>query len=250
MKKLHGTVYTVAILFMVGLTACKKETAVLTLPKLSDYYPLQPGRVFTYRLDSTIIDPSLTQLDVISYLLKDSFGTTFNDNTGRLSYLVYRFITDTLNTQPWQPLSTYYITPTQHSIEVVDDNNLRFIKLIDPLQDSISWSGNSYIDTKSATSPYTYMDGWNYIYQQVNMPFTVIKGTLDSTATVLQVDATSPPGPFDPTQFQQRNYSVEVYAKGIGLVYKDFLCWTWDLNPYVGYVAYSYGIRLNLISVQ
>ncbi len=250
MKKLCSAIYIVTLFSIVGFIGCKKQTAVLNLPKLTAYYPLQVGRVLTYRLDSTVIDASNTQLIVKSYLLKDSFAGTFNDNVGRLSYLVYRYITDTLNTQPWQPLSTYYITPTEHSVEVVDDNNLRFIKLVDPIQNDITWSGNSYIDTKSANSLYQYMDGWPYTYQNVNMPFTVIKGVLDSTVTVLQVDETSPPGPFDPTQYQQRNYSLEVYANGIGLAYKDFLCWTWDLNPYVGYVAYSYGFKLNLISVQ
>jgi hypothetical protein len=238
-------------LFIAVLHGCKKETETLYLAKPADYYPLVTGKVFIYRLDSTYLDATATQLLVNSYLVEDSIGTVFNDNAGRPSYPVYRFITDTLNSAPWQALGTYYITETSQTAEVVDDNNLRFIKLKAPLNEGAAWSGNSYIDTRSATSPYQYMDGWNYTCQNVNMPFTTLKGSLDSTVTVLQVDDTSPPGPFDAASYQQRNYSLEVYAKGIGLVYKDFLHWTWQPDPPPAqYQKDSYGFRLNLIDVR
>jgi hypothetical protein len=237
--------------YIAALVSCKKQTEQLVFPTLANYTALQTGKVSVYHLDSTIIDPSATQLIVNTYLVKDSVGSTFNDNTGRLSYTVYRFITDTLNATPWKPLSTYYVTPTNDAVETVDDNNLRFISLKQPVTDGFMWSGNSYIDTKSATSNYQYMDGWAYTYQSINMPFTVIKGTVDSTVTVLQVDDTSPPGAFDPAVYQQRNYSVEVYGKGVGLIYKEFLHWTWQPTPPPAqYQSDSYGIKLNLIDIR
>jgi len=233
------------------LQGCKKQNATLNLPQLADYYPMQSGKVLIYREDSTHLDVTAMVLLVNSYLIKDSIGTVFNDNTGRPSYPIYRFITDTLSSAPWQALYTYYVTATTNNVEVVDDNNLRFIKLVEPLTDSFTWNGNSHIDTKSATSPYQYMDGWNYIYRSVNMPFTVLEGNIDSTVTILQDDNTSPPGPFDATNYQQRIYSLEVYGKGIGLIYKNFLYWTWQPQPPPAqYQTDSYGIVLNLISVQ
>ena len=252
MKRLLRNIYT-GILFIcvISLVGCKKETTELDFPKLADYSALQTGRVLIYHLDSTVIDQSDAALVVTSYLIKDSIASTFTDNTGRLSYKVFRFITDTLNKSPWQSLSTYYITPTEQSVETVDDNNLRFISLKEPVEDNFTWNGNSYIDTKSANSNYQYMDGWTYTYQNVNMPFTVLKGTIDSTISVLQVDETSPPGPFDPDVYQQRNYSLEVYAKSIGLIYKEFLHWTWQTDPQPShYDVDSYGFKLNLIDVR
>ncbi len=233
------------------LFSCKKETAHLNLPSVNDYYPLQSGRVFIYRLDSTVTPAFGTSLDVHSLLAKDSIADGFSDNLGRPSFRVYRFITDTLAAQPWQYISTYYITPTSQSVEVIDDNNLRFLKLAEPVRNDFSWSGNTYIDTRSAGSPYQYLDGWNYTYQNVNQPYTVIMGTLDSTITVFQRDETSPDAPFDPNNYQQRNYSVEVYAKGVGLIYKEFLHWTWQPTPPPAkYQDDSYGIKLNLIEVK
>ncbi len=130
----------------------------------------------------------------------------------------------------------------------MDDNNNRFIKLTEPVTEGQTWKGNSYIDARSDASTVPYLYNWDYTYQNVNMPYTVVTGTLDSTVTVLQQDNTFPAGDFDPNYYQQRNYSVEVYAKGVGLIYKDFLHWTWQTDPPPAhYEDGSYGIRLSLI---
>lgn len=231
------------------LLSCSKQIETLNLPALADYYPLQTGKVFIYRLDSSLIPISgVSELEIKSYHARDSIADTIRDNLNRLSYRVYRSITDTLETQPWRTIASFYITPEEHTVEVMDENNLRFIKLKQPLRNDFSWMGNSYIDTRSATSPYQYMDGWNYFYQNVASSYTVLNGTLPNTITILQQDETSPPGDFDPNNYQQRNYSVEVYALGIGLVYKEFLHRTWQVTPPPAkFDNDSYGIKLNLI---
>jgi hypothetical protein len=233
------------------LAGCSKQSAEISFPALNDYYPLQTGRVLVYRLDSSLIPLFGTELQIKSYLAKDSIADTIRDNQERLSYRVYRFVTDTLAVEPWVPIGSYYITPVNNSVEVVDENNLRFIKLKEPVRNDFSWQGNSYIDTKSAGALYQYLDGWNYVYQNVDQPYTVRKGILDSTITVLQQDETSPPGPFDPNNYQQRNYSIEVYARGIGLVYKEFLHSTWQTTPPPAHFENdSYGIKLSLIDYR
>ncbi len=249
-KKLAGFCWLGTLCICVAeLSGCKKQTEVLNLPQLANYYPMQPGRVLIYREDSTHLDVTAMQLLVSSYLIKDSIGTVFNDNTGRPSYPIYRFITDTLNSNPWQALYTYYVTETTQFAQVVDDNNLRFIKLVEPITDSFSWNGNSYVNINDPN--YEYFSGWNYIYRNVNAPYTTLMGNIDSTLTILQNDDTSPPGPFDPANYQQRIYSLEVYGKGIGLIYKNFLYWTWQPTPPPAqYQNDSYGVVLNLLQVK
>jgi hypothetical protein len=236
----------VALIFF----SCKKYDSQVFL-SASAYYPLDSGTVWFYRLDSTTIPAFGTSLIMRSYHVKDSVGSSFYDNTGRESWLVYRFITDTLEENPWQSLSTYYVTPTTNDVEVVDDNNLRFIKLISPVSEGRTWSGNSYIDTRSFSSLFPYLDGWQYEYDSVNLPFQTLAGIVDSSITVKQADETSPEGPFDPQYYQQRDYSVEVYACNKGLIYKNFLHWTWQPTPEPArYEDGSYGIVLNLLRVK
>lgn len=239
--------FTQSLLWM----SCAKQSETLPLPALTDFYPLTVGHSLVYRLDSTSLTSFGQALEVHSYHLKDSIADTVLDNQGRLSYRVFRFITDTMELTGWQPLSTYYITPTQNTIEVVDDHNLRFIKLKEPLREGFSWKGNSYIDTRSANSPVQYMDNWDYVYQNNNQTFNSLMGPIDFSVTVFQQDETSPPGPFDPQYYQQRNYSVEVYGKGIGLVYKEFLHWTWQTTPPpASFADDSYGFKINLLRVE
>ncbi len=239
--------FTAAAMMMWLLFGCKKQSEILPLSSANSYYPLQTGKRFTYRLDSTLYVSFGTIVKINSYLAKDSIINTFQDNLGRTSYLVYRYLTDTLQQHPFTFNSNYYITPANNTIEVTDANNLRYIKLTEPVTETNTWQGNAFIDPSSEKTG--FLSDWRYQYQNINMPFSVLDGNIDSTLTVLQVDVPSLIQPFDPNYYQSSLYSSEVYAKGIGLIYKDFNYWVWQplnsISP--GYTAESYGIRLNLI---
>jgi hypothetical protein len=247
MKRLVAAFFIyIGVLFL--LPGCEKKTETFNTLPLSDYYPLVKGKVYYYRLDSTVPAPFGTALLVKSYLAKDTIEATFTDNEGREAFRIFRFIRDTAQTTPWVFASTYIATPVNNRMEYVD-NNLRFIKLVAPVTNDYSFKAHTYIDTKSLNSMVPYLDEWEYTYANVNAPFTVRGRTFDSTVTVLQHDETTPEGPFNPNSYQQRNYGVEVYAKGIGLVYKEFLHWTYQTTPPPSkFEDGSYGVKLSLIS--
>lgn len=235
------------VLVTISFESCKKEQEIFSSEKMLDYFPLGVGKTFLYRLDSIV--PSSGGLTLLTrpYLAKDSIEATFNDNHGRLSYRIFRLIRDTAQTQSWRFAGTYVATPTNEWIEYVD-NNMRFIKLHSPVSNGYVWKAHSFIDTKSLNSTVPYLDEWEYQYQDFGETYTVLNNTYDSTIAVLQQDETTPDGPFDPNNYQQRNYGIEVYAKGVGLIYKDFLHWTWQTTPNGNYEDGSYGLRLQLIS--
>jgi len=229
-------------------TGCAKETETLDTASLNDFYPLQVGKTYIYRLDSTVLATFGSALAVKSYQAKDSIESTFTDNQGRLSYRIFRLIRDTAGLKPWQFSATFFVTATPQQVEFVD-NNLRFIKLHAPFTEGYSWKGNSYIDTKSLNTTVSYLDEWQYEYRDVSQPYTVFNSRYDTTVTVNQQDETTPSGPFNPQNYQQRNLGIEVYAKGIGLIYKEFLHWTWQTTPPPAkYEDGSYGVKLRLIS--
>jgi hypothetical protein len=244
-----------SVLFFVvysTLMACKRTDTATPFLTASDFYPLRVGKSWTYRMDSTGPFNFGSQLVTTAYLVKDTItADTFRDNSNRLSYTVIRLLNDSNGTQNWNYLLTYFATPTATGMELVDDRNLRFIKLTTPVSSGRNWLGNSYIDTKSAGSPWQYMDNWNYQYINVGRPDTIGNITYPQTVTILQRDETSPDLPFDPAFYQQRNLSKEIYAEGVGLVYQEFLHWTWQTTPPpAGYEDDSYGIRLQLIDYR
>lgn len=242
-------VFAVLIVLPVLVACNKKEVA--DYPVLQQYYPLQVGKTLTYRLDSIVPVAFGQALQTRYYLLKDSVESQFTDALGRPSFRIFRYIRDTAQTQPWTYKQTNVVTIDNNNrqIEYVE-NNLRFVVLRAPVNNGFSWKGNSFIDTKSSSSTVKYMDGWDYTYMDVNQPFTVRKGTFDSTIAVLQVDEVSPPGPFNPSFYQQTNYAKEVYAKGVGLIYKELLHKTWEPSPAPHWLDGSFGVKLNLVDYK
>lgn len=246
-KRLLFFAFVVAVCSVI-LQSCTKESETLNTATLTDYYPLQTGKSFLYRLDSTVLASFGTFLVVKSYQAKDSIESTFIDNQGRLSYRIFRQIRDTAGLQPWRFAATYVATATPNSVEFVD-NNLRFLKLRAPVTEGNTWKGHSFIDTKSLNTTVGYLDEWQYEYKNVGQPFNLFTTKYDNTVTVFQQDETTPPGPFDRNNYQQRNLGTEIYAKGVGLIYKEFLHWTWQTTPPPAkYEDGSFGIKLRLIS--
>lgn len=246
MKKLFSSVFVIMLLF--AMPGCKKESETFQTASLSDYFPLETGKAYLYRLDSTVPASFGSSLILKSYQAKDTIESTFTDNQGRLSYRIFRFIRDTAGLQPWSVAATFVATPTDQWIEYVD-NNLRFIKLHAPVTEGYSWLAHSFIDTKSLNTTVGYLDEWEYEYRDVGAAYTVFNTAYDSTVTVFQQDESTPEGPFDPANYYQLNKASEVYAKGIGLVYKEFLHWTWQTTPPPSkYEDGSYGVKLTLIS--
>ena len=236
------------VVLIILFASCKKETENLSPITVFQIYPLAVGKTFFYRLDSTLPVNFGAALKVTSYHAKDSIESTFLDASGRTSYRIFRYLRDTLDTQDWVFTATNYATITNNTIEYVE-NNLRYIKLANVVSYNTTWLGNSYINTQ-LPSPYYFLDGWNYQYQNIDMPYSCLKGTLPNTTTVLQQDYQVPQSGFDASQYNEKSYSIEVYAKGVGLIYKDFLHYTWQTTPAPKFQDDSWGIRLNLIDYK
>lgn len=248
MKKAPMGIPKYLVLLTIILSSCSKQSETLNSPALKDYYPMTVGKTFIYRMDSTVPASFGSVLLVKSYQARDSVEAAFTDNEGNESYRIFRTIRDTAGLQPWRFAATYVATFKNNGVEYVD-NNMRFINLRLPLVEGYQWKAHSYIDTKSLNSNVTYLDEWEYQYQNAGQPYTLFNKTYDSSITVFQHDETSPPGPFDPNNYQQRNFGIEVYAKGVGLIYKEFLHWTYQTTPPPAkYEDGSYGVKLRLIS--
>ncbi|HEY8733871.1 MAG TPA: hypothetical protein VIL90_04850 [Puia sp.] len=225
--------------------SCKKNNPLVT-DGSSDYYPMHVGNYIIYRMDSLKYINVGSQDTLISYHAKEVVDDSITDNLGRLSYRVIRYLSDTTETSEWVPSIAYLVTPLKGSVEVVE-NNLRFIKLVTPVQDGISWLGNSYIDTRSDNSPVPYMDGWNYVYANTGLPFDVLAGTVPVTVTVNEANEISGLGD---SSYTQTVYSAEVYGKNIGCIYKKFLYSVYQ-SPNVEYpsgATIGYGLTFNMVS--
>lgn len=242
MKKYFGA----ALLLITLLTACNKENQLLTTASLSDYFPLTVGKYITYNLDSTVYINFGQKDTVIKYQIKDSVETRITDNLGRPAYRIVRYMRKDAS-RAWAANNTFMATPTTTTIEFVE-NNLRFQKLKLPIKNGYTWKGNTFIDTYSLNSTTKYFDDWDYEYDSVNVPLTIGIIPFASTLKVNQRDEFLGQDPkLAGTQYAERNYSVEKYAKGVGLVYKEFLHWEFQGTQPGRQAFYSgYGVKLTV----
>jgi hypothetical protein len=179
--------------------------------------------------------------------MRYSVADTFTDLQGRLSYRV-DVATRGYDTMPWKPESVFYVTSTPSQLEWVQ-NNLRFVKLRYPVVAGMQWSGNEFIATSD--QDLQYFAGWNYQYTNVGGTYSHNSAAgspvqFDSSATVSQVSEQVNNPEQLPSAYAYRNYGKEVYAHGVGLVYKELIHWVYD--PGVRKARKGYGVVMRAIA--
>jgi hypothetical protein len=234
------------ILLLTVLFVSCKESEVLNFEKAVDYYPQTIGKYITYKLDSTIYIGYTSTPVIHSYYIKDVVDAAITDNLNRPGYRILRFIKNQLSDPVWTPSSTYMVTPLANSIEYVE-NNLRYIRLQNPIKNDYSWKGNSYIESSGQYSQLQYLFDWEYQYASLKESKTYGALNFPETVTVKQADITDGIVT-DPNGYSERNYSVEIFAKNTGLVYKEFLHWTYQppQNATPGFRS-GYGVKLTIV---
>ncbi|MEO6328111.1 MAG: hypothetical protein ABIO55_04230 [Ginsengibacter sp.] len=239
-----------ALILGIGIlvSSCKKKLDDFTSPSLAEYYPLQLGKYITYQLDSTVFLAFGVRDTIIKYQVQDRVDAQITDNNGKPAYRIIRFIRKNAN-QAWSPAgSTFMVVPSDNSVEFIEDN-LKYIKLKRPVTEGFTWKGNAYIDASSINSEVRYLDDWDYTYDSLNIPLQLGNVVIDSTITVSQRDEFLGQDPKLPgTQYAEKNYGVEKYAKGIGLVFKEFIHWEYQgAHPPVDATYTGYGVKLSII---
>lgn len=232
---------------LVVFAACKKESEQIQVTPISDFAPLTVGKYITYSLDSLVyINFGSTEAHrfyEVKYVTADSLA----DLLGRKAFRIVRYIR-TLPSGNFTPDNTVLAVNTGINFEFTE-NNLRYLKLTSPIKNDRSWKGNSAIDVSSLGSELQYLADWDYTYKNVDVPLKVGNFNLSNTITVNQIDESFnlpviPPGTANQTNIASRDYSQEIYAKGIGLVKKEFLHFEYQI-AFPGYMGY--GVKMVMV---
>lgn len=218
-----------------GSVACTDKTETLSFPPLSDYAPLSIGKYITYRVDSLVFTNFGRTTEIHNYQMKHVVDALFADGMGRPAYRIIRYISDSTARTPWQPDGTYYITSVSDQLEWTEDN-LRVIKLHQPLRADYTWKGNRFLPTDPFEPRYNFsnddaMADWNFRIDGNPTTFTHRGNTYTE---VLSVDAANESFNVpitSPNVYASRSRSIDRYAKNIGLVYRELQLWEYQPNP-------------------
>ncbi len=245
--------YFITLFLIAGLllARCSKKDSY-TNDQPTVYTNFAVGKFITYRLDSLYYVNFGQKDTTVKYQAKDVVDAAITDNSGRPSWRIIRYLNDTTASGTWKPDITYLVTASANTLEVVE-NNLRFIKLKSPFSEGYTWKGNSYINTQSPGNPntdpnYYYLENWDYTYANVDQPYPAFSTSVENTVTVNQRDEILGT-PDNVDAYSERNFSQEVYAKGVGLIYKNFVHWVFQPRTSTYPTGYydGYGITLRMI---
>ncbi len=223
-----------AALTVFAFVSCN-EKEEFTTEAITDYAPAAVGKYITYRIDSLVFTNFGRNTETHKYQVKHQIDAIITDNLGRPAYRVFRYIRDTAGTQPWQPSGSYFITILDDQLEVSEDN-LRFIKMHLPIRDGNSWKGNKFLPDNAYGSLYNFsnddnMEDWDYYFDGSPSTFTYRGINYDNVYSIEEADESINVPIVNVNSYAARSRAVEKYAKGVGLVYREYELWEYQPNP-------------------
>jgi hypothetical protein len=236
MKFISTLCLSLLVIITFTLFSCSDKTEEFVSEPLSDYIPLQLGKYITYRIDSLVFTNFGRDIEIHKYQVKHVVDAQITDNLGRPSYRIFTYLSDSTGMEGWTPNGSYFITPVTNQMEVIE-NNLRVIKLHQPIRDGYEWKGNAYLpidpyDSRDPLNSYDFgMNEWDFYYDGEAEPAVSIQGqTYNDVFTVEQRDdAFNAPVAIDDV-YGFKNRSIEKYSKNIGLVYREYELWEYEPN--------------------
>ena len=202
------------------LFACKErqtETFDSGAAEQYAYFPLKIGKYIDYQVDSMVYDfgtGGSTVVDSSTTFVRELVADTLRDQTGQLLYTLERY-ERTAADQAWQlrHIGTAARTGSQ---AIFTENNLRYLKLIFPMDRRSEWNGNVWIDVDREIEiagerirPFT---NWQYEVDSIDIAAQVGTFAFDSTLLVTEADDIN---------IIERRLSRVRYAKNIGLVWRE-----------------------------
>jgi hypothetical protein len=196
-----------ACLFL-SASCTKKRLAPEDISLGLEYYPTTLGKYVIYDVDSCIYVQIPKDTFVYRYRIKEKLGEQFTDNLGQPTIKIERFIKKynpsvPYDSMPWTPKEVWMVNATNRSIQV-SERDLRYTKLIFPVQQYAKWNGNAF----------NSMGEWMYSYESIDKPEQINQLQLQDVLHVKQRDFY--------TQIAYLKH-FEKYAKGIGLVYREII---------------------------
>ncbi len=202
------------------ISSCRKQTIDNSTVQTKAYFPLELGKYVEYSVDSTKYNSFDCSTVQTHWLLRYTVADTFSDDSMRRSYRI-EIRQRRADSSSWHTQGNILVTPTEYALEY-SQSNLKFIKLTFPIIDGLYWNGNSYIPT--ADQDYTYFNNWVYTYANVGQPYNTGFVNFDNTVTVNEADESLNTAD-GPGAYSYKTYSKEVYAKNVGMIYRELTHW-------------------------
>lgn len=190
--------YLFGAIFILCMAACKKDASI-QVDVGYDYIPGTVGEWVIYDVDSIVYDDFLQTVDTHTYQIREIIESTYLDAQNRETMRIERYRRDS-TTGAWVIKDVWAANKMDTRFEKVEEN-IRYVKLVFPVSNGKIWNGNVS----------NVLDLWDYTYLDSNVPKTINGSSFDTCLTVTQKIQ---------DDGLEKFYFEEVYAKGVGMIYK------------------------------
>jgi len=193
-----------------------------------DYYPLEIGKYITYELDSIIYSRIVCtcnenctypfRRDTSNTQLREEVVDVFEDNLGDKNFVIERYFRKDAS-EPWKIKDVWNTKITDTRVERAEEN-LRFIKMVFPVSNTVTWSGNNFFQDTSiviGNEVVEFYQHWTseYTYENIDQSEEINGIAFDSVMTVVQSNQTE--------NKSHHRVATEKYARGVGMIFKEML---------------------------
>ncbi|MCX6271934.1 MAG: hypothetical protein NTU44_12070 [Bacteroidetes bacterium] len=188
--------WTTGIILALMLMACHKDKPDKGIDMGYGFFPLKLGQWIEYDVDSINIDGVNT--DTTSWVVRETIDTSFLDNTGQQTFLIHRTWRHADSLEWPAYYKVWSATVNENQAEKVEDN-IRYIKLVFPVEDGKTWNGNSLNN----------LGVQDYQYHVLPIETKNSGQSFFNTVIVLHQDQTT---------LISKDYEDEMYARSFGMV--------------------------------
>ncbi|GAA4323773.1 hypothetical protein [Flaviaesturariibacter amylovorans] len=239
------------LLLLLGACTDKKDEFVPETP--AAYVQLAPGKYITYLLDSTVFVQSGRVQENHRYQEKHTVDAQVTDALSRPSWRIFRSLRDSAGTRAWEPAGTYLVTLTNGTLERIEDN-MRTVRLATPVTAGTSWKGHRFLATEPYTLLYNFSNDdapgfgdWDFTIASSGESVAIRGQVYENVATVNGVDESLNVPITIPTSFGYRSFLTEQWARGVGMIYQNYILWEYQPNPNGTPYRIGFGVERSII---
>ena len=240
-------IYFLAILFSLAFFAsCEDVTEDLPMDNFGyEYFPLADNALWIYKVDSVIYSQLGDKKDTTSSYVKEEIVEVFVDQVQDTVYRIERSVSKSSNYE-WNVVDVW-VAQKDQTMAAKTEENLKYMKLVFPLKESVSWDGNAFItedvDIFVGGETLDLLRDWDYRMLSIESRVLIGDEPYTEVATIQNADS-------DENELIHKRFVIEKYATDIGLVYKrhvilDTQCivecegQTWEEKGEKGYLLES-----------
>jgi len=183
-----------------------------------DYYPLQTGKYFVFSVDSIqfdLLDRGIPISDTGSFFIKEEITDSYSDAEENTIFRVERYRSENQN-GPWTPLEVISLWRNNRQMYRIE-NNLKIIPIVFPIQVGSQWDGLAFIPDGIQVSikgeSVEFYKDWSFEILSLDQNESIGGAIYPETVTVQHADSEN---------LIELRFALEKYAKGIGLVYREY----------------------------